>query len=73
MVKKLTRFPLHLPPLGQLPAENSDSGTKFRHWLGWEICNSFSPILGVPGHLAARSSSCQFANLGGAVTASAAH
>lgn len=73
MAKKLTHFPLHLPPLGQLPAENSDSVTKFRHGSGWEICNSFSLVLGVPGHLAARSSSCQFANLGGNVTASAAH
>ena len=72
MAKKLTRFPLHLPPPGQLPAENSDSVTKFRHRLGWEICNSFSPFLGVSGHPATLSSSCQFANLGGDVTASAA-
>ena len=73
MAKNSTRFPLHLPPLGQLPAENSDLRTKFRHYLGREICNSFSLVLGVPGRPAARSSSCQFANLGGDVTASAAH
>lgn len=73
MAKKLTRFPLHLPPLGQLPAENSDSVTKFRHGSGWEICNSFIPILGAPSHLAARSSSCPSANRGGDVTAPAAH
>ena len=73
MAKKSTRFPLYLPPLGQLQAENSDSVTKFRHCLGWEICNSFSPVLAEPDTLTAMSGSRHLTKLGGAATGLAAH